>query len=281
MCQFSDGTEPVRSTNIDAFAMIQDGVDAVALPEEITSGKFTERVIERVIRMASSAEEFFELSGYADENIRSELRRRRVLDFLKDDYERISVNEDRLKNSVKIAMERVSQILQNDYLKEESSRNVLQVDNRVNEMVWRGALYKEKHKKAKKQEVTNRITESACLLAETSAATMIITASTTGRTTRMVARMRARVGTIGATHDSINARKLTLSYGVIPIWVGKAEGEGGTEALFRLCKMRILNDEYLSGVLDGKDVILTCGLPVERPGTTNTIQLRKISYKEE
>lgn len=274
LCQMGPEPEAGRDTISDGFSMVQEGVDAIVLPAKITSGDFAHKILERAITVASSGEKYYDFAGFSDLEIRNDLRRSRLLSFLKDDYERIRTNEKRLNIASLACSLSIPELWA--LSAEASSRQgqgSVSMEAAVETLSWRLYLYNEKSKKAVKQEVTNRITESACLLAETSAARAIITASTSGRTTRMVARMRARVVTIGVTHDAINARKLLLSNGVIPVWTLEAKEDDGMEELFTYCVQRLEKNRHLRKLLWGL-VIFTCGFPLRRPGTTNLIQLR-------
>jgi pyruvate kinase len=82
---------------------------------------------------------------------------------------------------------------------------------------------------------------------------------------------------IGAAHDIINTRKLTVSYGVKPICIGEVPNEEGTEGVFLRCKERVLEVPDLDPPpVEGDMVIFTAGTPLGKPGTTNLIQMRKI-----
>jgi pyruvate kinase len=82
---------------------------------------------------------------------------------------------------------------------------------------------------------------------------------------------------IGAAHDIINSRKLTISYGVKPICVGTVQEQEGTEGIFHRCKEAILSDPELDpSPGKGDMVIFTAGTPLGRSGTTNSIKMKRI-----
>ncbi len=263
-------------THPDAFAVfnaIQDGTDAVLLSVETSKGSHPFHAIKNLIQIASRAEYYFELKGLADRNLRRDLRRDRLLGFMADDYERIEITERRLANAaVLIADWRLR--LGTPLVTRPKKPATIEIERMALE--WRHQLFSEKWEKARKQEITNRITESACLLAEATVMHAIITASTSGRTTRMVSRMRPRVEIIGAAHDRINTRKLAISYGVLPVCIGVVEG-GGIDALFQRCRQEIIENEPLREILEDRELIFTGGTPLGRPGTTNTIQALRLS----
>ena len=257
---------PRRAEASDVFNAIQDGTDAVMLSEETAKGRYPLHAITKMRAIAERAEHYFELHGVRSKSIRFELRRQRILSFMKDDYDRIGINERRIRESLDLI---------------EHRRGMLnQSDSEFQVMGWRRQLYLEKGSKAEQQEMTNRITESACILGEAASVAAILTASKSGRTTRMVARMRARVGTIGATHDAISARKLAISYGVLPICVGMVHNQDGPDALFQRCLLKIFEQPQLRELMADSSVILTSGYPLGEPGTTNILQHRRLRTED-
>ena len=105
----------------------------------------------------------------------------------------------------------------------------------------------------------------------------IIAVSTSGRTVRMISRLKPAVMIIGAAHDIINTRKLTVSYGVNPICIGAVRTEEGTEEVFGRCREMVLDDPDLEPPAEVGDlVIFTAGTPLGKSGTTNLIKMRKL-----
>ena len=255
-CRYGADPEPSRDDSGDIFKMVQAGIDAITLPLSLAREADMNRTFRRLFSVTESAENFFEFRGIDRPEVQASLRRARLLDFVKDDYERIKENKLRIFESVQLWTKLAGQS-----------------EEFVPELMWRLNLYRQKNGKAKKQDVTNRITESACLLADTDNVNAIVTASTTGRTTRMISRMRASVSTVGITHDEINARKLTIVYGVIPRFINVQQGDD-VEKMFDECVEEIGKNVPLSLLLQGQQIVFTCGFPLRQPGTTNLIQLR-------
>ncbi|MEE8525501.1 MAG: pyruvate kinase alpha/beta domain-containing protein, partial [Thermoanaerobaculia bacterium] len=142
---------------------------------------------------------------------------------------------------------------------------------------WRRHLYQEKLDRIQDQLATNRITEATCTMADVKVVSAVVAATTSGRTVRMISRLRSRVATVGAAHDPLNARKLTVSYGVVPICVGDVDDEQRFDDLFSLCTNTILAHDYLKKFLEEATVIFIGGLPLQTSGATNMLQIRKIS----
>jgi pyruvate kinase len=138
-------------------------------------------------------------------------------------------------------------------------------------------FYREQSSKAKRQSVTDRISLSAWVLSEVPEVQAILAASTSGRTARMIARFRPFLPVVGVTHDEINRRKLILSYGIIPINVGRAFTS--TEKLHQVCIRRLKAGGFLTltkSTEQGDQLIFVLGTPQGEPGTTNQIQLRAL-----
>ena len=266
-------SEPTRAEFADVFNAIQDGTDAVLLSEETSKGNHPFHAVRKAVQISDRAERYYEFDGLPSLELRQELRRDRILNFLKDDYDRIKFNEGRFGAALRsIAMCR--SILRTEGAEVEPSYPV-----DVDSLDWREQTYGEKWQKTRKQGITNRITESACLLAETEDVSVIVTASTSGRTTRMISRLRPRLITIGAAHDMVNTRKLLVSYGVVPVFIGYIRG--GTEELFLECCKAIERSNALLRIVGSRYLIFTSGTKTGKPGTTDTIQFRLLEeYKE-
>jgi|GEM_PF-29293 len=98
----------------------------------------------------------------------------------------------------------------------------------------------------------------------------ILSATQSGYTARMVARNRPEAVIIAATPDAWTARKLSLVWGVRPIVVPTATT---TDEMMD----RAIEGALGSGLVgEGDLVVLTAGVPVGVPGTTNLIQVQTL-----
>jgi pyruvate kinase len=260
--------EPTRAEVSDVFNAIQDGTDAVMLSEETAVGRFPFHALRKMTDIAKRAESYFELDGIADESLRIELRRKRIMDFLRDDHLRIARDRERLQASLAYVGKGWGQLRRDK-------------EKQLRRLEWRRRLYLEKLDRIQEQLATNRITEATCTMAEVKVVSAVVAATTSGRTVRMISRLRSRVATIGAAHDPLNARKLAVSYGVVPICVGDIADEQRFDYLFRLCEDRILGHDYLKKILAEATVIFIGGLPLQTSGATNMLQIRRISAAED
>jgi len=146
---------------------------------------------------------------------------------------------------------------------------------------WLRQSYEGKVKKSRKQKITDRVSTSACILSNSGDEYKAIFAATTsGRTARMISRFRPDVSIIGGAHDAINRRRMTVSFGVYPLNIGKSIDDDMTSSVFRdaeevFQKFRITakKEDY---VKDGDTVVFTSGTPLFVTGTTNVIQIKEV-----
>lgn len=259
----TESIEPTRAEGTDVFNAILDGSDAVMMSEETSRGKYPIHSIRKMISIAVQAELYFESF-----NTQPELRRSasllRYQEFLKDDYDRVKDNNARFEEVGR-------------FLDEMAVKGGWHREWGLRTLKWAKELYKEKWGKSIRQTTTNRITQATCTMSEAEDVKAIIAASTTGRTVRMISRLRPTAIVVGATHDVINTRKLSLSYGVLPLCIGEVTASEGTEGIFLKCHREIAREPFLGNLFeDGDSVIFTAGTRLGRPGTTDLIHMRRM-----
>lgn len=115
--------------------------------------------------------------------------------------------------------------------------------------------------------VTNAVSHSACVAAETLGAAAIIAVTQSGRSARMVSRYRPDCPIIASTMSEDVAHQLSISWGVIPVLTGKGDS---TDEIFDLA----VKSSVEAGLLGSGDlVILAGGSPAGVSGTTNTMKV--------
>ncbi len=254
--------EPTRAEGSDVFNAILDGSDAVMMSEETSSGRYALRAIRKMVRIAAEAECYFELEGLPKTKQSSGHRQRFEAFFLDaDDLQR--QHDSRFTAII-------------DTLTRPWAGALAHFCNRIRpELEWRFRLYQTKQAKSAMQTTTDRITQATCTLGEQGDVKGILAATTSGRTVRMLARLHPRTVIIGAAHDVLNTRKLTASWGVWPICIGTVQPAEGVDVMYDKCLKAIGSDAALHELLEGGDMIFTAGTPIETPGTTNLIQIRR------
>ncbi len=252
--------EPTRAEGTDVFNAILDGSDAVMTSEETSNGGYPFHAIRKMEQVAGQAESYFEMKYLKNDESRRAENLKRYQEFLEDDYARIEKNTRRIKDLLGRISDRVAAC-----------------DDECDSLEWRRKLYQQKLGKSVDQPTTNRITQATCTMSEAEEVKYIIAVSTSGRTVRMISRLKPAVMIIGAAHDIINTRKLTVSYGVNPICIGSVHAEEGTEEVFDRCRKMVLDDPDLEPPAEVGDlVIFTAGTPLGMSGTTNLIKMRKL-----
>ena len=120
------------------------------------------------------------------------------------------------------------------------------------------------------QSITGAIGQATCDIAQDLDCTAILTASATGRTARVVSRFRPRAPIICATNRQETYNRLALVWGVHPVMV---EIAGDSDGMMQAC----IDAAEQTGIVKTDDVVvLTGGVPVGRPGSTNFLKIHRI-----
>ncbi len=117
------------------------------------------------------------------------------------------------------------------------------------------------------------LSRAAVRLAHDVEATAIVASTSSGSTARLVARFRPAQLVLALTTSAAVARQLTLSWGVIPL---VAERLDSTEAMFDAAR-RHVREQRLAG--PGDRVVVTAGLPLNVPGTTNLLKVIELEER--
>lgn len=122
----------------------------------------------------------------------------------------------------------------------------------------------------KTTDVTEAIGEAAVNLASDLRVSAIITCTSSGTTARLVSKFRPQARIIAAASNDETARRLTLSWGVTPIYVEMAADTDGLirNAVEAACDCKL--------VKRGDMVLMIAGVPVGAPGNTSLIRVLKV-----
>lgn len=120
------------------------------------------------------------------------------------------------------------------------------------------------------KDVTEAIGEAAVNLAADLHMPAIITCTFSGTTARLVSKFRPEARIIGAASNDETARRLTLSWGVQPIFVEMAKETDGLikNAVEAACDYKL--------VKRGDTVLMIAGVPVGVAGSTSLIRVLKV-----
>jgi pyruvate kinase len=115
--------------------------------------------------------------------------------------------------------------------------------------------------------VSEAVARATFFMAEQLRARAILCATTSGGTARQVAVFRPEMPILGVTTSEATYYRLSLVWGVRPVLIGQISD---TDALMRATIEAALR---VKAVRPGDRVVLTAGVPVNSPGTTNLIEV--------
>jgi pyruvate kinase len=118
---------------------------------------------------------------------------------------------------------------------------------------------------------SDAITSAACRVARSVGASTIVTYTTSGSTALRAARERPDVPIMGLTPKRKTARRLALSWGVVPIHTEDVSSVD--EMVDKACA--ITSGRKLAKAAE--QIVITAGMPFGTPGTTNLLRLARIS----
>ncbi len=133
-----------------------------------------------------------------------------------------------------------------------------------------GKILDEKMRFETGQSITGAIGQATCDIAHDLNCAAILTASATGRTARVVSRYRPRALIICATNRAETYQRLALVWGVQSVMVDMADD---SDSMMQAS----IDAAGKTGMVRNDDiVVLTGGVPVGRPGSTNFIKIHRI-----
>lgn len=120
------------------------------------------------------------------------------------------------------------------------------------------------------RDVTNAISHATCSAAYDLEASAIITVTQSGQTARMISKYRPQMPIVGCTTQMATYRHLCMSWGVVPVLCEEQNTEDG------LFKHAIARAKEYDVVKDGDLVVITAGVPLGIPGTTNLLKVQTV-----
>lgn len=118
---------------------------------------------------------------------------------------------------------------------------------------------------------TNAISNSVSRIAEQLNANAIVAATTSGGTARSISKFRPETQIIATTHIPEVARKLSLVWGVYPILTKRVEL---TDQLIDNSISEALKNKFIN---EGDLIVLSAGIPVATPGSTNMLKVHTVA----
>lgn len=128
----------------------------------------------------------------------------------------------------------------------------------------------EKRKKRTENNVPNAISEATCDTAKQLNAKAIITATQSGKTAKNISKYKPKCTIIACTPNERVARRLSLSWGVLPILIPKVRD---TDELINTSSQIVLRENYVN---KNDLVIFVAGIPINYVGSTNMMKVHII-----
>src|SRR5699024_8956036 len=101
----------------------------------------------------------------------------------------------------------------------------------------------------------------------------IVAATESGHTARMISKYRPKATIVAVTFSKETAASLTLQWGVEPVL---AEKPGSTDDMFNLAAELAIEKGFAQ---EGELILITAGVPVGEPGTTNVMKIQLLGSK--
>lgn len=229
-----------RPEAFDVFNAVVDGVDALMLSGETSSGKYPALAIQKMRRLATEAEEY--LNRLDEGNLHMD----RYYEEFADPARRQAIQhrwEKELLSSVKHST------------KGEISKDEWHIVEQ---------LLTSKQERLNDQDSTDRITHAACTMAADGAVKALVAPTKSGRTARMLARFRPPKFIFAVPHNSYTARKLAIVWGTTIAGIVSTRRDMEVSDLMAASWKRL-------GHLAGSTIVFICGTPIGQVGTSNLL----------
>lgn len=120
------------------------------------------------------------------------------------------------------------------------------------------------------QGVAASISHAACSIAHERGMPVIVTMTHTGSTARSVSRFRPASRIVALSPFVSTCRQLQLSWGITPLHVGEY---ASTDEMIARAEQLLLEKGF---VRPGDRFVLTAGVPIGQPGTTNLLKVQQV-----
>jgi pyruvate kinase len=118
--------------------------------------------------------------------------------------------------------------------------------------------------------ITGAISFASCEIARILDAKAIISSTGSGHTARQVSKIKPKSMIIGASSNDWVIRQLMISWGVVPVKTGQAKN------IDSMIDQSINASRKLNYINKGDRVVITAGVLVNKPGSTNLINVKEV-----
>jgi pyruvate kinase len=156
----------------------------------------------------------------------------------------------------------------------EAVKTMARIAERAEEAIRDNLISSRATRMTDRHTVTDALSHAVATIAHELEAKAIITSTTSGYTARMVSKQRADSPIIAVTPREDVARRLCLLYGVYPVVTKETSS---TDEMLEVAVEGALTTDL---VRMGDLVVITAGVPVGQPGTTNLLKVHTIGKIE-
>lgn len=126
----------------------------------------------------------------------------------------------------------------------------------------------------KDKSISDAIAHAACTTAHDLDAAAIVAVTSSGSTARQLSKYRPACPIIAVTDEDVTLRQLSLAWGVIPV---TGERKKTTDEMFKQAERKSLETKLVE---KGQTIVLTGGVRVGIPGSTDTIRVKRTSLED-
>ncbi|MBW2702511.1 MAG: pyruvate kinase [Deltaproteobacteria bacterium] len=118
---------------------------------------------------------------------------------------------------------------------------------------------------------TNAVSKATVVAAEDIEARLIVAFTESGNTARLISDYRPKARIVALTPHEDTYNRMAIFWGVEPVKVTKVRS---TDAMLRQANRTLIERGF---VRSGEQLVITSGVPIGQPGSTNMLKLHKIS----
>ena len=125
------------------------------------------------------------------------------------------------------------------------------------------------------KDLTNAVSAAACTMAEQTGARAILADTSTGKAARRLSKFRPAQQILAVTPSRKVYHQLSMVWGVTPLCLRRVDS---VDVLFHCAIEKACSLGYLS---EGDTVVLTAGIPLNTPGSTNMVKVQTVDLEED
>ncbi len=126
------------------------------------------------------------------------------------------------------------------------------------------------HQSIGRNHTADAISHATCQVAQDLSASCIVTMTHSGSTALMISRYRPNVPVVALTPIASTCRKLSIVWGIAPLTIEEYQN---ADDIPRIAEKTLKNNKLIK---TGKRYVITGGIPVGIPGTTNYLTILKV-----